>query len=478
MTKTIKNLFQYTFVLVCATLVFSCGDDELQLPDNLVQFESTALGISATEDEIQINLFLSRSATEESTIVIDAVLTGLVHGVDVVTEPALTGNTLTLTLAPGAAQASFKVKKLPGILLLGEEKIVFTIQSAGGTLVVGTQKELSVSFAEIVSSGASMSPNVGGNAQPNKVFIDFSNNRQTFISRSDWDLGFYTAEGQYRVVLNSSTGMMARLLDKTDLNAVTAADTAGFGSQLSLPAVFAALLGPPVPWISQAVNWIDDPAGDLTKTAIGEVSASVSENEVYIINRGFDADGTPRGWKKIRVLRNGGGYSLQHADINATSFSTIQVDRDDDFLFNYINFDGGLLQAEPEKERWDIAFTVFTNITAFGPTLIVPFEFRDFVVQNRHEVETAQVLTSVVSYENFSTSNLSSVVFSTTQNNIGGTWRTIPSNSPTPPSVNTDRFYVVKDAAGNIYKLRFTALTLNGERGHPQIEYALVQAGG
>ncbi len=470
-----KNLYKYALVLFLATLALACDDDELQLPDNLVQFESAALGIAADEDEIVINVFLSRSATEESTIIINAVLTGLVHGVDVVTEPALTGSTLTLTILPGAAQASLVVRKLPGILLLGEEKITFSIQSAGGSIVVGQQKDLNVSFAEIISAGANMSPMVGGNAQPNKVFVDFSSNRQTIIPRGDWDLGFYTAEGQYRVILNSSTGMMARLLDKTDLNAVTAADTAGLGSQLSLPAVFAALLGPPVPWISQAVDWIDAPAGDLNNTAIGEVSASASENEVYIINRGLNANGTPRGWKKIRVLRNGGGYSLQFADIGATSFSTVQVDRDDDFLFNYVNFDGGLLQAEPKKEQWDIAFTVFTNTTAFGPTLIVPFEFRDFVVQNRHEVETAQVLTSVVSYENFSTANLSSVAFGTAQNNIGSTWRTIPSNSPTPPSVNTDRFYVVKDAAGNIYKLRFTALTLNGERGNPQIEYALVQ---
>ena len=109
-----KNLNKYVVVCFLSALALACDDDELQLPDNLVQFESATLGLPATEEDIEIKVFLSRSATEESTIVIGAVLTGLQHGVDVVTEPALAANTLTLTIAPGAAQASFVVRKLPG----------------------------------------------------------------------------------------------------------------------------------------------------------------------------------------------------------------------------------------------------------------------------------------------------------------------------------------------------------------------------
>src|SRR5690606_16521049 len=100
----------------------------------------------------------------------------------------------------------------------------------------------------------------GGPQQPNKVFVDLSANRQSYVNRSDWDLGFYMAEGQFRVILNSSSSMMARALDKNNLNDVTAADTIGWGVQLSTDAVFAAVTsGPPPAWIADAIDWIDDP---------------------------------------------------------------------------------------------------------------------------------------------------------------------------------------------------------------------------
>ncbi|WP_255157753.1 HmuY family protein [Siphonobacter sp. BAB-5385] len=45
--------------------------------------------------------------------------------------------------------------------------------------------------------------------------------------------------------------------------------------------------------------------------------------------------------------------------------------------------------------------------------------------------------------------------------------------------MKTDRFYVIKDAAGNVYKLKFINYTSTdgGERGYPNIEYKLVKKG-
>lgn len=51
---------------------------------------------------------------------------------------------------------------------------------------------------------------------------------------------FYTGD-DFRVILNSSNGMMAYALDKTDMNAVTNADTAVLRNRLSLEAVFAGI---------------------------------------------------------------------------------------------------------------------------------------------------------------------------------------------------------------------------------------------
>lgn len=451
----------------------SCNQDP-PLPDNLTQFESDALGFTSAEQSLVINLSLTRAADADGTITVTLESTGAVYGTSYITEPAATTNTLTVPVASGATAASFTIKKVDNAIFDGTEKVVFTISSASDVFVLGEKKVLTLSFAEIVASSGSAEVSGGGSTYPNKVFIDLSANRQTAVARTTWDLGFSTTD-DYRVILNSSNGMMARALDKTDMNSVTAADTVGLGVQLGLDDVFAAInsASPPA-WTSQAIGWIDDPAGDLSKTAIASVSATATDNKVYIVNRGTAPGGTRTiGWKKIRILRNGNNYTLQHADISATSFTTVEITKNTDYRFTYVSFGSGNVIVEPAKDKWDIAWTGFTNSTNFG-TGPVPYYFQDIVLQNTVGVQTARVLNSTITYDAFAEANIASVTFGTSQINIGSDWRSGGGPS-TSPSVRTDRFYVIKDGAGNVYKLKFTALTTNGERGKPQFQFALVK---
>ncbi|MFN4197555.1 MAG: HmuY family protein [Flavobacterium sp.] len=91
-------------------------------------------------------------------------------------------------------------------------------------------------------------------------------------------------------------------------------------------------------------------------------------------------------------------------------------------------------------------------------------------------VSAYQVLNSAgVTYPNFTLSNVVQDNFtleaSIDQRVIGSNWRT--GGGPTSlPSPRDDRFYVLKDPAGNIYKIRFIAMTNGaGERGNPSFEY-------
>jgi hypothetical protein len=305
----------------------------------------------------------------------------------------------------------------------------------------------------------------GGARYPNKVFIDLSESRQTTVLRTSWDLGFYTG-AEFRVTLNSSTNMMAKALTKNDLLQVSEADTVGFAAQMSFSNFDPA-----------ALPYIDYPDGDLLRTAVAEVSAMAADNKVYIISRGTDTLGKERGWKKIRILRNGSnGYLLQYADIAATTFKEVAVKKDVAYHFNYLQFEAGLVNAEPVKAKWDIAWTYFANTTALSPTQEIPYLFQDFIIQNRN-VQTAKVLTSNVRYDNFTETNLAGLTFVTAQNGIGADWRSGGGPS-SGPSIRADRFYVIKDGAGNYYKLQFISLTKNGERGWPMVKYALVKKGG
>ncbi len=468
-----KSRFFLQIVVLSALLVsfFSCEEDP-QLPDNLVAFESAQLGFNADENELSINISLSRAAADQGSITVNFEANEIEYGDDFTTAPAATGNSITIPVTAGASQVSFTVSKGENVLLDGDESVTFSINSVANGLVVGETTQLVLSFAEILAEQAIMNINGGGPTYPNKVFIDLSANRQTAVDRTSWDLGFYMGE-DFRVILNSSVTMMARALDKTDLNSVTAADTVDFDDVMIVGANSSI----------EALAWIDDPAGDLTKTAVASISATASENKVYIVNRG--ASNPPsdpsqpipsRGWKKIRIVRNGDGYTLQHADIAATTFQEIQITKESDLNFRYISFENGVVTVEPAKERWDIAWTGFTNSTNFGGGFI-PYYFQDIMLQSRNGVETAELLiTNAGTYEEFGEANLTGVTWLTTQIGIGAKWRS-GGGPGSAPAVRSDRFYLVKDVDGNIYKLRFTALTQNGERGRPQIEFALVKKG-
>lgn len=475
-TRSLLNNFFYATAFALLLVLSGCDDDDPPLPANYANFESQELGIDDDEESITVNINFTSAANQDGQLTLSTELSELEYGVQFVTEPAATNNAIVLPVEEGSAKTSFKLIVKDDAVFVGDETIKFTISQIDGTLEVGERSSLLVRFAEIVAEEATMDPTVGGPLQPNKVFIDLSASRQTVVMRNGWDLGFYMAEGQFRVILNSSSSMLARALDKKDLNSVTAQDTLNWGAQLSQDAVFGAITSETLPaWTSQAVTWIDAPNGDMTNTAIAEISATADDNKVYIINRGKNPDGTERGWKKVRVIRDGDNYTLQHADIGAETFSTINITRDNAYLFKYIKFETGAVDIEPKKDKWDIAFTVFTNTTPVSQTLTVPYVYNDVVIQNRYNTETTEVLTSTKSYNEFDEDDLSGVTFSTSQINIGSKWRS-GGGPGGGPALKEDRFYLIKDSAGNIYKLKFTALTQNGERGRPQIQFELIQS--
>jgi hypothetical protein len=439
------------------------------LPDNLVTFESSAQGLASSENSIVVKIKLSRGTDKDIPVTIKLTSQQIAYGTEFTTVPAPAANgQIVVTVPSGNNEASFTVSKVPGVLYDGDEKVVFELYSSASPILIGSSKQFTLSFAELVAASASATINGGGATFPNKVFIDLSANRQTAVLRTNWDLGFYTGT-DYRVVLNSSVGMMAKQIAKNDLTQVSAADTIGFSTDV----VFSQFAP-----TTSSLAYIDYPDGDLTKTAIGAVSATATDNKVYIVNQGMGI-GTPapeRGWKKIRVLRNaGGGYTLQYADINATTFSSIDIAKEETYFFKYISFSSGAVIVEPEQKKWDIAWTYFSNVTNFG-TGEVPYLFQDVVLINRN-VSASKVMVASKAFADFNEADIPALTFSSVQTAIGSDWRS--GGGPTSaPSIRTDRYYIVRDGDNNYYKLRFTALTQNGERGYPAYEISLVKRGG
>ncbi|MFB2117922.1 HmuY family protein [Parapedobacter sp. 2B3] len=326
------------------------------------------------------------------------------------------------------------------------------------------------------SEGTEMTLNggEGGSSAENSVYVDLSAEQQSAVKRDSWNLGFYSGS-QFRVILNSTNGSSAIAVDKTDINAVSASDINI--DDLAIP------LGQP-----GAFDNIDDVTGDLSKTVIAEIAASEAENKVYVINPkgGSHSDALlEENLYKVRILRSGNDYTLQYAKLSASTFETLTIQKDTDYNFKYVSFATGPATVEPSKADWDIQWTWSLYFGGAGETAY-PYGFSDLVFVNHLAgVTTAEVIveedgssTGKPTYADFSTSDINSITFSNSRNIIGSTWR--GTSPPNAVGAFTDRYYVIKDAAGNVYKLRFNAMGAGddgGQRGYPELEYQLVKQG-
>jgi hypothetical protein len=464
------------FSLAVVTLFTACRKRaDVSLPDNLVVFTSAQQGIPAAENSIIVKVQLTRPTDKdvevrlrltEENVGVSEYSTAPVVNVGGGADP----NIMKLIIPSGNNEASFTVTKTPGVLFDGDEKLHFEINRSDAPVLIGAKKTFTLDFSEIVAPTGGFTITGGGATYGNKVFIDLSANRQTAVNRTNWDLGFYTEAGDanFRVILNSSVAMMAKQINKNDLNTVTAADTTGFSADVAY--------SPFAPAVTQ-MPYVDYPNGDLTKTAIALIPSTAADSKVYIINRG-NGVGTPapaRGWKKIRILRNAsGGYTLQHADIGATSFTSIDIPKDDAYFFKYVSFENGVLNIEPQKKKWDLAWTYFGFTTNFGGGE-VPYMFQDFIIQNRN-VQVAKILETSKAYNDFNEATLTdgtvALNWNTSQTSIGSDWRR---TTPSPAQTYSDRYYIIKDGDGNYYKVKFTSLADGGQRGLPVIAFALVK---
>ncbi|OXG08842.1 heme-binding HmuY-like protein [Flavobacterium araucananum] len=339
---------------------------------------------------------------------------------------------------------------------------------------------------EIPTVGATLKETVGGANEPNQVYLDLSAAESKSVNRATWDFGF-SSNSEFRVILNGSLKMAAKKLATSDITLPQVIDanvSVGAGETLS------------------SNGFVDNPTGVLAGagagigTSIAEISATDADNKVYLVNLGFaisttkpavgsvSVDGDARGWKKVRILRSGNGYKIQYADLNSATFTEKTISKDSDFNFSFFSLtSGSTVSVEPAKSKWDLNFTTFTNYIPSqdankNPTEVT-YGYADFVSSNaKGGTQVYQVLVATGgTYADFTKTKVVEANFTasvTDQRAIGSNWRS-GGGPGSLPSIRTDRFYVVKDGAGNYYKVKFLAMTNDaGERGNVALEYAIL----
>ncbi|MDH6253155.1 hypothetical protein M2347_002882 [Chryseobacterium sp. H1D6B] len=335
--------------------------------------------------------------------------------------------------------------------------------------------------AVLPSEGVSVESHVGGPTQPNEVWVDLSDidaqgqPKQTLTTRTDWDLAFYSGSN-FKVMLNSSIMMAAaKVPNALNIDAVKESDVSTLMTQVQV-----ANFNP------ANTIYIDDVNGNYPSgyTAIEEVKSNDADNGVYLINMGKDlytgnvaagsvaTGGDSRGWMKVQIVRQADGYKIKYAPLASTSHKEAVITKNSAYNYTFFSLKNEKeVTIQPEKNKWDISFTVFTNTIAGAGSYV----YADFVITNNlssasaYEVKVTSGST-VDAFNKFKAGDVDNSKFTyNDQRVIGGNWREV---GPSGYQVKGDVFYIIKDPQGAFYKLRFTRLTSSdGMRGYPMFQY-------
>jgi hypothetical protein len=395
-----------------------------------VQFDASQqyLGDSSW---LRVTVQTKDPVSRDVTVKITHTAKGLTYPKDFTTMPASTNGTILLIIPVGKTTAYFDIQLNSSYLADAGDEISCRLDSAGTSMQLGAIREKLLTSRGTVQKYIDLNRGTNGN---NSIFINFDKRTAAAFDRNSWDLGFYTGQGEYQVILNSSTGMLAYRLEKNDLNDVSAADTIGLAATLNFGAL-------------TTYRNIDNPNGDLTQTAIAAITNDAAENKVYIINRRQGVGNPATGaWKKVRIIRNGaGGYTLQYADIAATTYSSVNINRDEAYYFNYFSFENGPVIAEPKKEEWDIVWTSSTVSFKKPNETPEPYFLHHVLHQNRNT--KSAMGPSNIDYFDFSNSDLTGLAFNTYKTITDLNWMFVL-------RINND-YRIISTSRNTLYKYRF-----------------------
>lgn len=463
-----KNVY-FGFALFFLTLMGCSEDNSSSSTGAMVAFVNNETNI--TQQDTKISVVFSKAVAKAGQLVLKVEPMQLEYGKDFVTAPQCTSNTLILPFEANATSVSFTFTKLVDAIEGEVKNVTFTIASVSDDQVAisSTSKSMQLHFNETPVLAKTFVAENGGNTFPNSLYVDLSSGIGTAVNRVGWELGFASG-ADFRVILNSGiNGLAVKQLNTTNIDEVQVEDASVTTGNYE----------------PSSANYVDHPSGHLSGTAIAEISAVDENNKVYLVNLGQSIASTPatgtaaaltgtaRGWKKVRILRSGNGYKLLYANIESTTHNEIIIPKSSDYNHSFYSLiSNTIVKAEPLKNKWDLLFMPYVGYTLNG-SVNVSYFFADAVLTNHLNGTKAYVVpTSEKTYAEFTLDHVVASKFNLDtameRRAIGTNWRvTYPA-----ASVKTDRFFVLKDAAGNIYKIKFNALlSSNGSRGTTTFEY-------
>jgi hypothetical protein len=272
-----------------------------------------------------------------------------------------------------------------------------------------------------------------------QLWVDVSSG--TVVSsnpKTAWNLAFENGADGWRVRLNGSMLMSAMDLGAVDITA--AHDTVGMF----------------------LTRHIDAPSGHPDSTAFGDWRGT---GHVYLVDLGYDALGQQLGFRKVRFdAVDATSYTMQVAMLNGAGLQTIVVNKDASRSATTFHFVNGPVNVFPPMGTWDMVITQYTHqfYEPFLPYIVtgVLMDQGRTRVARIPDADIAQVtLNDTIAHP-----------FSGRRDAIGYDWKTY-SFETSSYTVNDRIVYIIQDAAGFYFKLRFLEFySSTGQVGCPQFE--------
>jgi len=337
-------------------------------------------------------------------------------------------------------------------------------------LITSCKEEPENNFTEIPPKKGTISADMGSPLSKS-IYVDLSTGETTEANVSSWDFAF---ESEGKIVL-INTGKKASILNtgSTDFASVTSTSESDYSNKFTF----------------------EQTNGDLTATALGDWTDGNdnSKNEVYILNIGTDNQGNALGFKKLVINKysSGTSFEIKYADMDGSNEQTKTVTISSSENFTYFSLStGSTVTVEPEKSKWDVVFTPISVPT--GPPFAPVYRLAGSAQTNSYEKvgvsiddpwyslpqdddpesERNKKDKSASNYDDFTKDNYASP--SEDADAIGRNWMQIlKPHSSGNYKVYEFMTYILKDASGNYFKLRFTAYKNpnTGENGTAQFEY-------
>jgi hypothetical protein len=255
--------------------------------------------------------------------------------------------------------------------------------------------------------------------------------------RGTWDLAFESAPDGWRVLLNGSRLMSVWPLGTADITAPH--DTAGLA----------------------ALRRVDAASARDDSLAFGDWRAG---NGLFIVDLGIALDGSSLGLRKLRI--NGvssAAYQVETALLDGTGHASLIIPKDPQRAFTCWSFSQGIVPVEPPTGSWDLCFTQYTHRFQ---------EFSlDYLVNGVLSAGTTRV--ARITGRDFASITADDTLgfpLSAARNAIGYDWKAYSFETSTY-SIVPGLAFIVRDAEGYLYKLRFIEFYGPvGQTGCPQFE--------